>query len=427
MSAALEHAAGMPGAALPLHVALVEPDGGGHHFALHVRAIAAEAVRRGWRITLLTTDVAMRQPAYDIVQRESGAVITTALLPDYTAKRRDPRLLRGLAHEARRWRALRAATAAVLVPAAVDAVYVGSLEQTARLFALRGSPFGRIPFAGMYTKVRFHHRRTGVHGRIGPRARFIETMLFPRLLAIPTLRAVPVLDEPLVKWTRTQAAPAWRKLAFVRDGSGLRAHPDRARARAELGIAPEQLVVLLYGALEVRKAVPQLIAALADPRVPVTIAMLAAGKQYDFARAALAAEPAARLRAQGRLYEDAGFLDDAREARAFAAADIVWICYRDFDAMSGVMVQAADAGLPCLACDRGLIGWNVARHGLGVVVDGSRHEAVVAGLLRLAGDAELRRACAERGRLFAAGRTVENFGASICDAVARTAAESTTR
>lgn len=427
MSVARERAVGAPGVALPLHLALVEPDGGGHHFALHVRAIAAEAVRRGWRITLLTTAAAMRHPAYDVVRDESGAALTTALLPDSAVKRHEPRLLRGLVHEARRWRAFRAATTDVLAPAAVDAAYVGSLEQTARLFALRGSPFGSIPFAGMYTKVRFHHRRMGVRSRIGPRARVIEAALFPRLLAIPTLRAVAVLDEPLMKWTRMQAAPSWRKLVFVRDGSGLRAHPERARARAALGIAPEQLIVLVYGTLEVRKGVPQLVAALADRRMPTTVAMLAAGRQNPFARAVLAAEPAASLRSQGRLYEDPEFLDDAREALVFAAADIVWIAYRDFDAMSGVMVQAADVGLPCLACDRGLIGWNVARHGLGVVVDSSRHDAVVEGLLRLVGDAELRRAYGERGRVFAAGRTVENFGAGICDAVARTVTESSPR
>jgi glycosyltransferase involved in cell wall biosynthesis len=399
-----------------LHLAIVAPDAGGHYMALHVRAIAAEAVRRGWRLTLLTTAAATRHPAYEVIRRETGAALTTALLPADTVARREPRLVRGLVLEARRWGAFRTATARALTPCRVDAVYVTSLEQTARMIALRGSPFGGIPFAGLYTKVRFHHRSMGVRSRIGPRARLIEATLLPRLLAVPSLRAVPVVDEPLVEWARTRRAPGWRKLVLVRD-PGLRLRFPREQARAQLGVLPEQVLVLLYGAIEARKGIDELVAALADRRTPGAIAMLVAGAQDAFTREVLASQPAARLRAQGRVYEQQGFLDDAREAWAFAAADIVWLGYRDFDAMSAVMVQAADAGLPCLAADRGLVAWSVARHGLGVVVDTTRHDAVVDALLRLATDRDLCRTCAEHGTSFARGRTVESFGSSICDAV----------
>jgi hypothetical protein len=224
-----EDARGAP--RMPPHLAIVEPDATGHHMALHVRAIAAEAVRRGWRLTLLTTAAATRHPAYEVLRRETGAALTTALLPADTVTRREPRLVRGLSLEARRWRAFRAATEDVLTPGGVDAVYVTSLEQTARMIALRGSPFGSIPFAGLYTKVRFHHRRMGLRSRIGPRAWLIEAALFPLLLALPTLRAVPVVDEPLVEWARTRRAPWWRKLVLVRDASELRAIVPRAQAR----------------------------------------------------------------------------------------------------------------------------------------------------------------------------------------------------
>jgi glycosyltransferase involved in cell wall biosynthesis len=402
---------------MSFHLAIIEPDAGGHHMALHVRAIAAEAARRGWQLTLLTTAAATHHPAYEMVRCEAGGALATALLPAHTVTRREPRLLRGLVLEARRWGAFRTATMDVLTPRRVDAVYVTSLEQTARMIALRGSPFGGIPFAGMYTKVRFHHRRMGVCSRIGPRARCIEAALFPRLLAVRTLRAVPVVDEPLMTWSRTRRASCWRKLVFVRDASGLRIDVPRAEARVQLGVSPGQVLVLLYGAIEARKGVAELVAAVADPRTLPEVAMLVAGAQDDFTRGVLATEPAARLRAQGRLYEEPGFLDDRREARAFSAADIVWLGYRDFDAMSAVMVQAGDAGLPCLATDRGLVAWNVAHQGLGLIVDTSRHDAVVDALLRLALDGELRRKCAEHGKSFTYGRSVENFGSSICDRV----------
>src|SRR6266404_7496825 len=281
MNGVVERADATPRAMMPLHLAIVEPDAAGHHMVLHVRAIAAEAVRRGWRLTLLTTAAATCHPAYEVVRRETGAALTTALLPAETVTRREPRLVRGLALEARRWRAFRSATLRILAPHGVDVVYVTSLEQTARMIALRGSPFGGIPFAGMYTKVRFHHRRMGVPSRIGPRAWLIEAALFPRLLAVPTLRAVPVVDEPLIEWARTRRAPAWQKLVFVRDASGLRANVSRPQARAEIGVPAVQFLVLLYGAMAARKGVAELVAALADSQTPHRIAMLVAGAQDD--------------------------------------------------------------------------------------------------------------------------------------------------
>jgi glycosyltransferase involved in cell wall biosynthesis len=400
-----------------VHLAIIEPDAAGHHLAVHVRAIAREARARGWRLHLLTTAAALRHPAYELLRRDAGGTLATSLLPNDSAAW-DPRFLRGLAAEWRRWRALRQATAATLAPLGVDVVYDTSLERMAQVVALLGSPFGRLPFVGLYTKVRFHHRRMGVRTRMGPRARLLETIVLPRVLAVPTLRALPVIDEPFADYARTRRGSAWRKVAPVPDASGLHGGVAPAAARAALGIAPAQTLVLLYGALHRRKGIAELLAALADPRMPAEVAALVAGVQDPFTERTLAAPDAVRLRAQGRLYEVPGFLDDAAEARAFAAADLVWLGYRNFNAGSAVLVQAGVVGLPCVATDRGLVGWTVERYGVGITVDTADHGAVVAGVRRLALDPQLRRECGRRGRAFAACRTPEQFGRGVCDAIA---------
>src|SRR2546425_236240 len=176
-----------------MHLAIVEPHAAGHHLTLHVRAIAREALVRGWRLRLLTTAATTRHPAYEVLRRATGDALETSLLPDEVG-RMDRRFLTGIVVEARRWRALRAAAGEILAPLGVDVVYDAGVERTARAMAMFGSPFARIPFVGLYTKVRFHHRRMGVRSQIGPRARLVETAAVPRLLALQTLRALPVLD-----------------------------------------------------------------------------------------------------------------------------------------------------------------------------------------------------------------------------------------
>src|SRR6185295_14200834 len=96
-----------------MHLAVVEPNAAGHHFAVHVRALAREATARGWRVQLVTTAAATRHPAYAVLQRALAGRLETVLLPDEAA-RTERRFARGVALELRRWHAFRSAMAAIV-------------------------------------------------------------------------------------------------------------------------------------------------------------------------------------------------------------------------------------------------------------------------------------------------------------------------
>ena len=62
---------------------------------------------------------------------------------------------------------------------------------------------------------------------------------------------------------------------------------------------------------------------------------------------------------------------------------MVWIGYRKFYGSSGVLMQAAKAGVPVVGCRQGLVGWTIARYRLGESVDIDDAAGVVAAIVRV--------------------------------------------
>ena len=88
----------------------------------------------------------------------------------------------------------------------------------------------------------------------------------------------------------------------------------------------------------------------------------------DAVRETLQSPPALNLSRQHRLHVLEGWADEPTEAAAFSAADVVWLGYDGHWQSSGVLIQACQAGLPVLACDRGIIGWFTRKHRIGLAV-----------------------------------------------------------
>jgi glycosyltransferase involved in cell wall biosynthesis len=118
---------------------------------------------------------------------------------------------------------------------------------------------------------------------------------------------------------------------------------DRDAARAELGIAPEAPVTLLFGQLRIDKGLGDLLAAL--PRLPRL--HLLVGGQESGALAAASGQLASPALA-GRVTVREGYLDMREAARLFAAADTVALPYQ-VASQSGVLLLAYGFRRPVVA------------------------------------------------------------------------------
>jgi glycosyltransferase involved in cell wall biosynthesis len=174
-----------------------------------------------------------------------------------------------------------------------------------------------------------------------------------------------------------------RKLHYVGDPVDMEGAVSKEEARARFGIPQDKTVLLVYGALTLRKGIRELLTAAQEPNFPDNVCLLMAGKQDAEVKSLLADAPAQSLSAQHRLYEADAFLSDADELAAFTASEIVWIGYKEFYGMSGVLIQTGKMGLPVVASQEGLIGWLTKKHKLGPVIDATDTQQIIDALTLL--------------------------------------------
>ena len=214
----------------------------------------------------------------------------------------------------------------------------------------------------------FHHAAMGIVGASTGRSDAVREWFFRRLLAQRGVRRVLTLDELLPLYAERQGWQHAEKVHFLPDPPQIAPPADREKARQRWGLLDDASTILVYGALSLRKGLADLLAAVAtDPND--AFRLLLVGIQDDEVKLLLTMPEADRLRIAGRLIEADRYVDEIDEADAFAAADVVWLGYRDFLGSSGVLVQAARADRPVVSCREGLIGWRTKAFGLGTLLE----------------------------------------------------------
>lgn len=405
-----------------MRVAVFEPEADGHHLALYTRNILREMMRRGWNAHLVTTDRAMRHPAWQMLAPEIEGKVTVTTMPDQETPSSAGDLQR-LKDQFQRLKNYGIGYREALKHGPLDAVFMVNLDQADLPMSVKGSPFGRTPFAGILIGRHFHCPEVGVKmGGLKLRDKIMGPV-FRRILKIRTLKALLAVDETLPEWAHKAKPRGFEKVQYLPDVASFRLHEDSVMARKELGIPEDRFLVLAYGALSERKGVADLLAGAAHPSTPIHAALLYAGRQDEFTQETLRSESAQNLRGAGRLFELSGFLDDHQESLVLSACDAVWLGYRHWFGASGVLLQAAAAGKPVIAMDEGLVEWLVKKHQIGLTVPIRDSLAVSEAITRLASDPTTRAAYEGNGLALAARHTPELFGKNVCCVIERIAGQ----
>lgn len=160
---------------------------------------------------------------------------------------------------------------------------------------------------------------------------------------------------------------------------------SRTEARARLGLDPSALWFGTIGGLDVRKAVPETIAAFQRARLPSHARLLVAGKLAEQHAAWIDAH-AADIRRDGRLVVLDRFLSEDELLATFAAVDVQCPVYRDFVGLSSLLLKGVAAGAATLGSD---FGWSravIRRFGLGRCVQPADVDGFAAAMETLAGE-----------------------------------------
>jgi hypothetical protein len=125
-------------------------------------------------------------------------------------------------------------------------------------------------------------------------------------------------------------------------------------------------VVAAYGALSPRKGLARLLTLFSAADLPKHFRLVLAGIQDTEAAQMIqsfmlkAGQRASQVVVLNR------FCSELEEGQVFAAADTMWLCYENFSGMSGVLIQSAQAGVPVITSNYGLIDHYRGRRSLGL-------------------------------------------------------------
>jgi glycosyltransferase involved in cell wall biosynthesis len=213
----------------------------------------------------------------------------------------------------------------------------------------------------------FHYHAFGLTNERPSTLARIKQRLFLRLAVSKSLAALAVLDPHLAQCVATRVPNS--RIRYLQDPTD--AEPpslSRRSARHRLELPAEKPIVLLYGSVDARKGVRELLAAHSSLAPGQRPHVVIAGRLH------IAVKAAADMTIMDR------FISDEEETLLFAACDVVWIGYRGHLGSSGVLWQSLAFHRPVIACREGLVGWLTRAGNLGVTVDVGNLSQVAAAL-----------------------------------------------
>lgn len=398
-----------------LKILVFEPELDGHH-SRYVAAILKESMDRGHQPVLVTTATALNHPAYDALKTSFGTQCFDVIKMPSPIIKALPRFSRWqLLH--RQWltwlifyRVFRRFT----LYSSYDCVFIPYLNDLDLMISFIGSPFGSLPWGGILMRDRFHHHIVNPNTPPIPNAGVWQWM-FERLARRSYLKALFTVDETLVEYyrSRTKIQPPVKYL--VGEPIEVPSLIPSCEARRALNVPLSGKYILIYGNVDRRKGIKELLTAFNLCRLREDIKLLIVGDQGVMRQYVREAGHDARLK--GQLHEIDRFASSREESLAFSVADLVWVGYSTHHGPSGVLGKAAAAGVPVIACNVGNIGWVTDKHRLGPTVDVSDVHAVVAAISSVLFDSDARNVYEEGCREYAREKTGKRFGVEIVDSL----------
>jgi glycosyltransferase involved in cell wall biosynthesis len=399
---------------LNLRVVIVEPFSAGHRPS-YVRWSALAFLSAGIDVTIVGSESLIRHPEIEELQsarenqKENSCVAIAIDAPAVATSHRGRFGQWRFELRMRKW--LETAYAAARPSPRDDIVFVPYLDYCFHATAVLGSPFGATPWCGITMRTEF----VGNHDQTSAQMK-ARHVLLRRILANRTTRAIFSIDpRSETELRRRSNNPRYSKLQYLPDPAELESLPNYQQARSELGIAPQEKVLLLFGSIDLRKGLAEMIRGVMATPNPTAWRVIVAGKKTQSAVEALARWREIAKESDFSIYDIDGVVASCDIPRLFASADVVWVAYPGHKAMSGVLIQAAFAGKPVIAQSQTLIGDLVSDAGIGIACDVHQPRAVAAALEDAISPA-LRNAARAYGPVRFRDHTPKMFGARVLQA-----------
>lgn len=258
-------------------------------------------------------------------------------------------------------------------------VWLSFLDCVAGAIALLGSPCGTAPIIALniqnicITAIENQSLSSKIK-------KSLDIYIYHRLFRQQPMLRIYTIDPFLVREFTAHPVKAFDKLVFIHDPVDLQpSRLDIEYGKELLGIPGNRIVILVYGAISMRKGVVDLIDAVESSDNGGQFCVVIAGAIDDSMAAVFDSVRYQALIQSGSLLLLNRFISKKEEGILFDLTDIVWVGYKKHIASSGVLTLAMVSGKPVIATNKGVIGRLCTEKHLGCVVDiENQHEIIIA-------------------------------------------------
>lgn len=248
-------------------------------------------------------------------------------------------------------------------------VWLSFLDCVAGAIAILGSPCGKAPIIALNIQniCITANENQSLSSKI---KKSLDIYIYHRLFRQQTILRIYTIDPFLVREFTAHPAKAFEKLVFVDDPVDLQtSQSDIGYSKRPLGIPDNRIVILVYGAISMRKGVVELIDAVESSSNGGCFCVVIAGAIDESMASVLNGMRYQTLIQSGSLLLHNRFISKKEEGIFFDSTDIVWVGYKNHNASSGVLTLAMVSGKPVIATNKGVIGRLCVEKNLGCVVD----------------------------------------------------------
>ena len=244
------------------------------------------------------------------------------------------------------------------------------------------------PFSGIYFRPTFHYQlfENYTPNRKDKLQHWRERLTWTRIFKHPQLQTVFCLD-PFAVAALAGQHPHKKVIHLADPVQPSPAIPtDLATVKMKLGIAADRRVFMLFGGMDGRKGIYQLLEAiqLLPSEICEHFCLLLVGQPHPTDQVNIHQKITALGQTKPlQVIEHYDFIPEAAVSTYFQLADTVLAPYQRHVGMSGILLLAAAAGKPVLSSDFGLMGELSRRHQLGLVVDSTKPTEIAKALATL--------------------------------------------
>ena len=274
-----------------------------------------------------------------------------------------------------------------------------------------------ISISGIYFRPSFHYDEVGtsrpdLKERL---ARLRKRVLLKAALRNRHMKVLYSLDPYVVP--HIQASNKHIRAVSLPDGVEVTPTLGLAEEiRGRWGVEATRKVVLLFGILDHRKGLLQVIRAmrlLSSEVQRQTCFILAGPIKANEKAAADKAVQTVRAMTDVQIIVRDGYIPNEDVHSLIEASDIVLLTYQRHIGSSNVLIRAARAGVPVVGSNYGLVGEIIRRRKLGIAIDAGSSAEIASGVETYIHHPQLANFDADEARRYAEENTAEKFGEVI--------------